>query len=44
MRLFLIILLIGVAAAVGLYVYGSMLQPDVTTIELEATGAPAEQE
>lgn len=39
MRFVLIVVLVVLAAMVGLYIYGGMIEPDVETIEQEAVGA-----
>ena len=39
MRFFFIFLLLAIAALVGLYIYGGIIEPETTTIEQEATGA-----
>ena len=39
MRFILIIFLLALAALVGLYIYGGMIEPETRTIEQEATGA-----
>ncbi|WDI31729.1 hypothetical protein PUV54_00815 [Hyphococcus flavus] len=39
MRFFAIVLLIALAALIGLFVYGQMLEPETRTIEVEANEA-----
>lgn len=39
MRFILIFLLLAIAALVGLYIYGGIIEPETSTIEQEATGA-----
>lgn len=39
MRFFLIVLLLALVSAIGLYIYGGMIEPETQQIEQDATGA-----
>mgnify|MGYP000527738445 CR=1 FL=1 len=41
MRFILIVAVLAVAALIGLFIYGQMLQPDTRLIEQEAVRGPA---